>query len=48
MHNSDGQFGHACRFARVVNLNDVVPRVPTFFTDTGTAFVHGDGKNTCW
>ena len=37
-----------CRFARVVNLDDVVPRVPTFFADTGNRHVHVDGKHTSW
>ena len=36
------------RFARVTNLNDCVTRVPTFFTDTGDAFVHADGEHTSW
>ena len=48
VHCSDDGSVHLCRFARVVNLNDAVARVPTFFTDKGYAFVHGDGKNTSW
>ena len=40
-----GARSKAPRYARVVNHNDIIPRVPAFFMDDGTPFVHADGAN---
>jgi hypothetical protein len=31
------------RYVRVINDNDLVPRVPNYFIDEGEAFAHADG-----